>query len=1113
MDLFTQSKIFRLFGRREVLTSKMRVMRTITFLMIAFLQISMVADVYSQNITLSEKNATLESIFKKIEAQSNYQFFYNERLIKQAHPVNIEVTNVTITEVLDLCFLNQPLSYSIVKNTVVVKQKKEPDLLTVNGSVTDKDGDPLPGATVLIKGTTKGTTTDANGNYVLKVPEGTVLVFTFIGYEKQEIPISDHQEINVIMKEKTAELKQVVITGMYTRKKESFTGAATTFTGEELKTIGNKNVLESLQTLDPSFVMVENNIQGSNPNQLPKFEIRGKTAITTANLNNQFSNDPNQPLFILDGFESTLQAIYDLDINRVASITILKDAASTALYGSKAANGVVVVETKRPTAGELRVNYTADFSFEVPDLRSFNLMNAAEKLEFERLTGAYSTTQENQWELDEIYAQRLANTQRGVNTYWLSEPVRTGITNKHSLQLSGGNQDLLFNAGVSYGNQQGVMKGSGRETWGANINLTYRKGKLNISNMLSISGYKGDESPYGSFSNFAYANPYYQKRDADGFVSKYLDSITFLGAELPVNPLYNASLFSIDQDKSFSFNNNIQAIWTLSSSLRLEGGFQVMKGNTTSVVFIPPENTQFDGTDIHEKGTYTNTRLENRSYSGNLMLTFAKVINKHQINANIRGDIGETHSQTTGFSAVGFPYGTNGNPIFAYSYTPYGKPSAYTSTSRSAGFMAGINYVYDERFLFDAVYRLDGSTVFGSNRMFRPFASVGIGWNLHKESFLEKASWVDLLKIRADVGITGNENLGQFTSVSTFTAITDINNFGIGGLTLLSLGNPNLEWQKTRQLSCGIDFTLWNNRLSGYVEYYDKRTDPLVIGAVGTLPSSVGINENYVLNVGNLTTEGWSVNLRVSPVYNVKERIIWTIGVTGSTYKSTYGGLGNKLDVYNEQELKNRSLMRYKDGYSPDDMWAVVSRGIDPATGREIFQKTDGTLTFDYDTEDIVKVGNTRPKLEGVINSSFTYKDFTLGANIRYRIAGYLFNNALYDKVENISTAELVYNQDKRALYDRWQKSGDVVQFRAINFMGILPDMSSRFIQKDTHFVGESISLSWRKSDGWIKKLKMQSLSISLYLNDIFRIETVQSERGIEYPFSRSVSLSLNVSF
>ena len=854
--------------------------------------------------------------------------------------------------------------------------------------------------------------------------------------------------------------------------------------------------------------MIENNNQGSNPNVLPTYEIRGQTTINVDNLNSQFSNNPNQPLFILDGFESTLQAIYDLDINRVAYITILKDAASTALYGSKAANGVVVVETKRPTPGKLRVNYTGDVVVEIPDLRSYNLMNAEEKLQFEKLSGFYSDKNDQQWKADEIYSRKLAEIRRGVDTYWLGEPVRTGVSNKHSVQFSGGNNDLLFNAGIYYGNQVGVMKGSGRKPWNTNFNLSYRKGKININNMLSISGFTGDESSYGSFEEFVKPNPYYRKWNEYGIVEKYLDKETKV-----INPLWNASLNNINHSKGYSFNDNLQAIFNISDNIRLQGGLQLMSGNSTSVIFIPPDHTLFDNIEIHQKGSYSNTQLESSSYNGNVMLTFAKVHDKHQFNSNVRADFGESHSQTLGFSAVGFPYGTNGNPIFAYSYTPYSKPMASTITSRSVGLLASVNYSYDNRFMIDAIYRLDGTSVFGSNKMFRPFASSGFAWNLKKESFFKKADWLDMLKLRADIGMTGNENLGQFTSVSTYTSTSDMNYFGIGGLRMVSLGNPDLDWQKTLQESYGLDFTISSGKISGYLEYFRKYTDPLLIPAAGTLPSSTGINSNYVMNVGNLTTKGWSANIRLSPIYNLQKRIILTINITGSSFNSIYGGLGNKLEAYNTEQMMSNGLIRYKDGYSPNDIWAVISRGIDPATGKEIFQKKDGSFTFDYSTDDIVKVGNSRPKAEGIINISFTYKDFVFATNFRYVVGAYLFNSALFNKVEQILSSDFIYNQDKRALYERWYKPGDIAYFKRIDSYMTPTAMSSRFIQKDSHLNCESFNISWRHSNGWIEKFKLQNLSINLYLNDLFRLESVKSERGIYYPFSRSVSLSINASF
>jgi TonB-linked SusC/RagA family outer membrane protein len=1049
-----------------------------------------------------------------------------------ARKVSVTVKNASVKETLDECFKNQPLSYRILDQTIFVTRKETvrpketednpviPPLLprdtirVIHGRILDADGNLLPGASLdAIVNRQKVTlaVTDNKGEFSIKIysTAWNRIVVSYVGYKEHEFSLSPGRSTyNITLEMDERQLNEVSVnTGMFTRKKESFTGAATTFTGEELKTIGNKNVLESLKALDPSFVQIVNNNMGSDPNTMPTFEIRGRTSISTSDLNSQFSSDPNQPLFILDGFESTLQAIYDLDMNRVASVTILKDAASTALYGAKAANGVVVVETKRPLPGELRVSYTGDLDLDMPDLRSYNLMNAAEKLQFEKLSGMYTSSPQTQWLSDQEYNDRLAAVQSGVNTYWLSEPVHLGITQRHSLQLSGGNNDLLFNAGASYGNQDGVMKGSGRQNWAGNFNLTYRKGILNITDMLNVSGTDATVSPYGDFATFAQANPYYKKRNADGSIPEYLDStVTTM-----YNPLYNASLNSINQTKSFSVNNNLQAIIQLSYTLRLQGGLNLSKGYSNNTIFTPPENTQFIGVDVHQKGSYNYGHSENTSYNGNLMLSWAKVVDKNQLNANVRAEIERTSSQSIGFTAVGFPYGTDGNPSFAYQFTPYSTPSSSVEVSHSVGFLGSINYAYDQRFLLDATYRLDGASVFGSNRLFKPFASGGLGWNINREPLLKHVQWLDLLKIRGDIGFTGDENLGQFTSVSTYAFQSGQNNFG-QGLNLTSLGNPNLEWQKTLQRSYGIDFGFLHNRISGYVEYFSKHTDPLAIGANGTLPSSVGTNSNYVINVGYLNTKGWDFNLRLSPVYDLRKRIVWTLGITGSAYTSVYGGLGNSLTKLNQQEQSSNGLIRYSDGYSPDDMWAVVSRGIDPATGNEIFQKKDGTLTFTYDPDDIVNVGNSRPKIEGVINSTFTYKDFTFGANIRYSLGGYIENSALYNKVENISITDVYYNQDKRALYDRWQKPGDVSQFKAISNTSYTP-MSSRFIEKDNYFDGESFSLGYRVQTGWVRRLHMQSLNFTAYLNDIFYLESIKTERGIDYPYARTVSFSVSASF
>lgn len=279
----------------------------------------------------------------------------------------------------------------------------------IMGLVRGRDGRPLVGASVLIKGTKRGASTDPAGRFMIEVNPGQILVIGYIGYKTTEVRIASNKIdlLDIVLNAEDNSIEEVVInTGIIKRDKASFIGAATVYTGAQLKAVSNRNVLESLRTLDPAFIEVENNLQGSNPNNLPTFEIRGQTTINTNTLNEQFNQDPNEPLFILDGFETTLQIIYDLDMNRVASITILKDAASTALYGSKASNGVVVVETKRPVPGRLQMSYNADMTFEIPDLSSYNLMNAAEKLEYERLHGyLYDSVGPAQWANEEKYPE------------------------------------------------------------------------------------------------------------------------------------------------------------------------------------------------------------------------------------------------------------------------------------------------------------------------------------------------------------------------------------------------------------------------------------------------------------------------------------------------------------------------------------------------------------------------------------------------------------------------------------------------------------------------------------------------------------------------------------
>ena len=386
-----------------------------------------------------------------------------------------------------------------------VAQNSQGGVRTLIGVVRDEAGKGLPGAVVYIKDNpTVGTETDKYGNFELKkIPAGNhTLIFTMLGMEEVELAYTGQETAMVTLKEATMSIKDVVVTGIMNRNKESFTGSASTFSGQELKIVANGNILNSLRTLEPSMSIVENTLRGADPNTMPDLEIRGKTSIV-GELESDYENVPNQPLFILDGMEVTIETIVNLNIDRVKSVTVLKDAASTAIYGSKAANGVIVVETIPPEPGQLRVSYSANLGVQFPDLSDYNLMNAAEKLEFERLAGRYTADAETespeQDALDELYYSRLKAIRSGVDSYWLSEPLRTVFNHSHNLYIDGGDQNMQYGIGVNYGDEKGVMKGSDRNIYGGNIQVRYRKGGFTFANNFNVSIVNADKEPVSSY--------------------------------------------------------------------------------------------------------------------------------------------------------------------------------------------------------------------------------------------------------------------------------------------------------------------------------------------------------------------------------------------------------------------------------------------------------------------------------------------------------------------------------------------------------------------------------------------------------------------------------------
>lgn len=1006
------------------------------------------------------------------------------------------------------------LSYFLIFSSAAYAQA---DFVVLSGKVVDSaDGYPLIGVSVSVAGTRQGTVTDLDGLYELKVPKQQCeVLFSYVGYDDKVIAYNLKNASafsKVVMFTNVTQLADVVVTGVYERKKESFTGASATFKTDELKAVGTSNILQSLSTLDPSFKMMESSQFGSNPNVMPDIEIRGKTSV--AGLKEEYGTDPNQPLFILDGFETSLETIMNLNMNRVASVTILKDAASTAIYGSKASNGVVVIETKAPARGRLQLSYKGDYGISLADLSDYNLMNSREKLEFETLAGVYKDNSGDpfaQIRLDDLRNQRMLEIERGVDTYWLSEPIRPGFTHKHNIYAEGGEDKIRYGIGLSLGDVDGVMENSGRQTLEGNVDLIYRTGKFQFSNKLSIN-WLDVSNPTVSFAEYAYANPYYRKYNADGSISKYLYYPEEGVDDYPVsNPLWNAHLNNWDVATGFGFTNNFIFEWFATKSLRLRAKFGLTKQDDDEQTRLSPQHSQFDDVGETEKGLYSHTQIKEMIYEGDVAVTFGKLLaDKHMVNAVGGFNFSNNHRQIYGYSAVGFTDDQFDAPSFANSYPSGGSPDYNESLKRAASFYLNGGYAYSERYLLDFNYRLDGASMFGTGNRFRNTWSVGAGWNIHKEPFMADSDFFSLLKLRGSVGNPGNQNFSAYQAFSTYKFNGWMTNIFGTGVILNALGNAGLSWQETTNYDLGMDLTFWGERINATFDYYWKYTDPLL--AVITTPGSMGVT-SVAMNAGSQKTRGWEATLRVSPVYRPSEGIIWNISINATSSRSEYADIGNSFSALNESGKASLvGTTRYYDGGSPTAIWAVRSAGIDPATGKELFIKKDGTYSFTYDVNDEVVVGDLQPKVEGLLGTSLYFKGLSIGCYLRYRWGGQVFNSSLFQKVENIGTQEIYNNQDKRALYDRWSENNREAYFKGISLVQ-RTEKSSRFVMDDNSLVGESFNIGYEFPDRIVRKMRLGALNVQLTSSDIFRATSVRVERGIDYPFARTVTMSLGITF
>ena len=982
----------------------------------------------------------------------------------------------------------------------------------VSGIVVDKKTkEPLIGVNVAIwQGTemVTGVITDFVGAFHTTTSLSDFeLRISYMGYKDLKFHSKSHKlkAMHIELEEDANTLGDVVVTGFVTKNKETFTGSVTEMSGIELRQVSGTNLIGAISALTPGMAMVQNTAEGSNPNHTPELVLRGMSSFSNS------GQQVNQPTIILDGTEISMQDLYDLDINEVEKITVLKDASATALYGSKAANGVIVITRKPIHESTVRVQYNFTGNLQFPVLSDYNVLNASEKLEYERLAGLYdakgaissTTGLPLQYEYDEIYNQRYQLIKAGLNSDWLSQPARTAFSNEHSLRVYGGAQNLRYELTGRFGDTRGVMKGDYRKRYNLGFKLDYHVGSLVLSNRTTYQEVGTKDTPYGSFSQYVGMNPYDRIYNSDGTIN------TDLTWDLD-NPLYEATLGSFSKSATRTLSNSSDLRWDINKMFLVTGHFNVSSDMGSSDIFTSPKSLTYKNeTDLTKKGQYTKGMSQGISYNGNLVGTFNKFFDDESlVSLSTGGEINYANSSSETIQAIGFFNDHLSYIGNAVSYPASDKPYGSQHETADVGAFVTGNASWRNRYFVDGTWRTTGSSQFGENNRFGHFWSSGLGWNILNEPFMKEAKQhFDIFKMRGSMGYTGKVSFSPFQAMTMY----QYNNSyeyknGIGAIPV-TIGNIDLTWERTMNYNVGLDLSMFDRRLNFTLDAYIRNTTDLLLDKA--YAPSTGVTTAKA-NLGELQNKGIEFQLDGYVIRN--NDFYWRLATMGYANRNKITKIDKALEEINKENQANASLSltplpQYAEGESVTALKLVRSAGIDPATGKEVYIKRDGTLTFEYDPADRVLIGDTEPAFNGTFSTNVFWKGFSVYALFSYRMGAWVYNTTRVSKVEG---SDPQYNADKRVFDDRWKKPGDIAFYKNIADSS-RPEQTTRFAEQEYTLTLGSLNLSYEFGEDVCKSMHVRNMRTGINFTDILRLSTVKIERGTNYLYSQGFELFFNV--
>ncbi|UNY98760.1 SusC/RagA family TonB-linked outer membrane protein [Zhouia spongiae] len=1062
---------------------------TFFFLLVCLFKIQ--ANSYSQNVkvSLNQTNTSIEKVFKEIEMASGYRFLYNLKDVNVSRKITLNVENVPLSRVLKELFKNTNVDFEVLNKQIVLKTKKLIPVTTpliqqkkVKGIITDNNGVPLFGAAILIKGTQKGTSADTNGYYEISVTPGDELVFSYVGFADSTIVIDEKTTtLNVSLKEQSSRLDEVVLVGYSKTRREQFTGAATKIDTKVLQTTQNVSFADALIGVVPGMLVQES---FSTPDSPPTILLRGIGSI----------NSSTEPLIIVDGVQmpSGLGQTM-LNANDIEDISVLKDAAATSIYGSRGSNGVILITTKRGEREQkLQVQINSRMSVSYPS-QSFtsDLMNTQQNLDYGELIGVYNGR-------EDVLAQRRAS---GNNVLWADLLLKNGDNMNHDIAVFGGTGKANYYSSLSY-NGENNLYGSAYNRTVATVKVDY---DLFNNVTLGFSGSYGQtrlsdlRTSVDPFGNSFLLNPWEDVYDENGELIPVLKEGT---GRPPYNPLFLSGNTEGESHRK-NIMGNIYITYTPLAWLTLKGTWG---GN-----FNTSNSTNFEKI-VLSGGKLRVANSESENYTANITATIDKNFNDHHLTLLLGSEVGEAESSSFSATARGYlnnkvrtiSAATNAPTIFEN-----------MTQSGSVSYFSRLDYGYKGLYNVSASIRRDGSSRFGDHNKYANFWSLGAGWNIHN-NFFKNAKGMSSLRLRASIGTSGNDFIGDFDALSLYGFRKTYD--GVNVPTLSGGANPDLTWEKNRNLNIGLDFGAFNNRISGSVDYYIRDTKDLINDRQISFTSGFS---DLTSNIGEFRNQGIEVSLNT---LNIQAKdFSWSSTLNFSHNKSKV------LELIEDADLIQRGYIAYKKGAVINALYMIDWLGVNPENGLNRYQDAEGNV-IEYDTQSTtpnqselsqarsVSDKTSAPVYFGGFTNNIQYKNVELSFLISFSGGNYVINGGLH---ELYNTPYL--NQHINAL-NVWRSPGDEtdVAVRALNRESDY-GVSTQFLQDADYIKLKNLTLAYNFDKDLTKRFGVESLRVFAQGQNLFTItdidytdpeySTLTGGIGLSSSIVRKISLGINVTF